>query len=249
MREFVWPDEGTHNLFALLADLADSLTLRLFKNNHTVGFLTTLADLEEADYSGYAPADVTPAVSDVNGSRIAIPVDKSGYIGQSSLFPGNAGSPQDLYGCYLTAEVGSESFLLTASNVWDPTELPFSMGASALEIFWEVFGLYYLSDFARTSYPRGFHLVQADAPTIGDLGHVVVKKIDNITGEIDTGYNETVNVLHEFADDVFPATVTLTAGIGTIEATFNIAGRQRISAIDTAISNTQWGSCDFDVNP
>lgn len=54
------PIEGLENLLDLVVDAPYPKKVRLFKNNLTAGLDTVLADLAEADFSGYEAQDLVP---------------------------------------------------------------------------------------------------------------------------------------------------------------------------------------------
>lgn len=99
----VFPDEGEVVWLRrmLTPDAGDSLLLhlRVFKNNFTPLKASTLADFTEADFAGYAAADIDPATwpapSSVGG------VAQSMYLPAPQVFTCTAGT-QDVYGWYLT---------------------------------------------------------------------------------------------------------------------------------------------------
>lgn len=96
-----------------------NLYVRLFKNNLTVTVATNLADLIEADYSGYAQfnsaAWSAPAVA--SGDDVFI-------LSPTIVFQKTAGVPTNLiYGYYVTIGTGVGAKLWFAQNFPTPTNM------------------------------------------------------------------------------------------------------------------------------
>lgn len=108
----IFPDEGLVEI--LMRIVAPDLHYHLFNNNITVDRSTTLANLTEAAWGGYALVDVvaanwtTSAVVGHNGSLIAAPIG----------FNNTSGSAQDAYGYYVTN--AADSILVAAANFDSP---------------------------------------------------------------------------------------------------------------------------------
>lgn len=96
-----------------------SSTLHLFQNDITPTVNTLLADLDEADFTGYAPLD--PIVWD---SAFITPEGLYKLVGESTLFEMTATTViNTIYGWYVTRELATVDFLVVAKRFDAPIEV------------------------------------------------------------------------------------------------------------------------------
>lgn len=115
--DLIFPDQGL--VFQLSQTLQGGVRYHLFTNNIVPALGTTLADLVEATWAGYANVlqswsdYTTTGVSGHNGFAIAPPIN----------FGNTSGSPQSAYGYYVT-DAGITLLLAVAAFDSPPVVIP-----------------------------------------------------------------------------------------------------------------------------
>jgi hypothetical protein len=102
------PLEGLQNLLSLVVGSAFPIKCRLFKNNLTVTLATVLADLTEADFSGYAPQNVAPLDPPVEADEGIV---RSQVVSVTFAHDGGAVA-NTVHGYYVTIELPGGTALL-----------------------------------------------------------------------------------------------------------------------------------------
>lgn len=124
--------DGLFDFFALFAAqiTANTLHVRLFKNNIIVDETTHIGDLTECDYTGYAAQDIVLSGLPGFGDGYAeVPGDKASWGPYPVLFPGNSGADQTAFGCYVTYNIGGGGdIMLWMSNCFDEQNTPALVG-------------------------------------------------------------------------------------------------------------------------
>lgn len=236
----------TYNGMAdLLTAWANAITgslihVRLFKNNIVVDETTTLGDLVEADYTGYAAQDITlsslPVVTD---GYAEVPGNKATFGPFAAIFPGNSGADQTVYGCYITYNVGGGGdIVLWMSNCFDEQNIgslvgrTISGGGDIVPLvvttrLWD-----YLQDqgdvstFRITGWPGSSLTGSPFDVTIAALNR------DRTTNKF---YGGTVQLLCTDTAAIFtPASGVLTDGVGTFNVQMLTTGLQIMAAADNA---------------
>lgn len=111
----VIPQAGLANLLRLAFRFSLPLYAHQFKNAAVIGDATTLADLVEADYSGYAPI-----LLDDNTDPVALPGGKMRVGLKTVVFAHNGGGVANtVYGYYVAAHDGATQLFLWGGN-YDP---------------------------------------------------------------------------------------------------------------------------------
>lgn len=100
-----------------LVDTGFLAYLRLFQNDHTPADTDTVADYDEADFSGYAQIPMAWAPAVINGSG------KGQISAAGELFTrGVGGTSNTIYGAYVVAGAGGEE-LMFAERFAAPVEM------------------------------------------------------------------------------------------------------------------------------
>jgi len=106
------PDEGLVSLLRgkLLGLDANTLRVRIFKNNYTPVALSVVGDFTEADYSGYASQTPVFPVPGVSGNV------SSSTAAMLTFLRGVGATSNDCYGWYATATFGGVTKLVDAKR-------------------------------------------------------------------------------------------------------------------------------------
>lgn len=104
----IYPDEGLTMLIARI--LNDTVTYHLFTNALTIDRATTLADMVEAAWSGYASVDQ----DDTNFTLTGVTGHTGFAIAAPITFANSSGTDQTAEGYYITDQAGTK--LLAAAN-------------------------------------------------------------------------------------------------------------------------------------
>lgn len=201
VRKLIIPNVGETALFSAILEAAPEITIRLFQNAELIDDNTELADLTEADYAGYAAQVVAwPAADSVDDGFAGVPGHKAqnGFV--FAVFPGNAGSPQTVYGAYATIDLGDGPLLFWAGNIFDvnpPAALDGRVITGPADAVIVVVR-HYLWDYFQD--PRTPFII--DMPTnttVNDPFAFTLTLLDS-TGNINTGYDGPINLIWSAPD-------------------------------------------------
>lgn len=129
----VIPDASLVNLLAGALGVNAPINVRCFKNDIPASSTTTLAGIVEANFSGYAPITITPAVA------VSLTEDGAAETQEFDLnFAHSGGSvSNNLYGYYVTSDGDAGQQLMWLSRD-DVAPIPMKFAGDVYEVMIEV---------------------------------------------------------------------------------------------------------------
>lgn len=234
-RNIIFTDEAEVNILDLLNTASADLTFHLFQNNYLVLDTTTLGDLTEADYTGYAaqPNGIGTPSSVADGFAHVV-----GYKATHGLllpvFPGNSGADQRVYGAYATFDKGDGAELFWAGNVFDAEPTVSLVGrliSGPLDTVILAVRHYIWDYYQNTVAPQRNYILYPSAKDSASSRTVNIQCVLQ-NGVLDVSYSGTANITREDPTSTGDDTVTFSGGNGSFSYGTTTTGPFKVSAVD-----------------